>query len=349
MNLLLLNFIICTALAAIIQILPQPHKEKEKIYMVFSFLLLLFFHSFADPFSLDDLPVYYQRFNDLSTMSWAECVHVQDFNMELGYRLFMKLVTFVSTDFTLFLFVYSLFLLLLYYFVIKNYSPSLILSILVFLLTTYNQSLFVIRQHLAVACCLATIPLIVNRDLIKYMLLCVIAFLLHRSAIIFIPMYFLYNVDLRKFNRWVIIGGGALFFVFGPLLIRLASELGYYSYAINETYEGMNYVGFFISVSFLILFVLTLKKEDYSSGVNKIVYLALVFSTLIDLFGVGYAIGRLGLYFSVFTILAFPISISQIKNQFVKVGLIVIVLMLLFYPIYLGSAKEYWKFYRLIW
>ena len=336
-------------MAALLQVSPLSEKIKEKMYICFSFLLLLFFHAFVEPSSMLDLPAYYDTFNELSQMSWMECIHLQGHYMELGYRLLMKAVSLFSSGFTGFLFVYSLLLLLLYYRIIKKYSPIVMMSVLMFLLTSYNQSLFVIRQHLAIAICLASIPLIINGKLVWFLVSCLIAASIHKTAIVFVPMYFLYQMDTKKMVWMLIIVFLFMIGYFGTILRGVAYGLGYDTYVEMERYEGLNYVSFLMAISFLLLYVLSLGKAVFEPGINKLVLIALSISTMVGLFGIGFSIGRLGLYFSVFSILSFPISLSYIKNRFLKLGLIIVVLAFSFYPVYIGTSSLYVEEYKLIW
>ena len=326
-----------------------PTKRKNSVFLFFSFVSLLFFHSFVDPFSMYDLPFYYHSYHDLSRMSWSQCLSTQDLQMEIGYRLFMKTASSFSEDFTFFLFVYSAILLALYYFVIRKYSPMVILSVIVLLLTNYNQSLFVIRQHLAVALFFATIPLITKRKLKAYLIVCAIAFFLHKSAIIIVPLYFLYRLEGKKMIWMIIVFSLTLVILFSTWVRIVADELGYMSYVNLDKYEGMNYVSFLMSSSFLFLYIFTMKKMVFKSGLNKIVFIALVLWTVLSLFGVGIAIGRLGLYFSTFAILSLPMSLRKMKSVWLKAIIIIVATALLFYPIFMGSGKLYYKDYRLIW
>ncbi|MBR5665880.1 MAG: EpsG family protein [Bacteroidales bacterium] len=349
MNPLLVNFIICTVTAALLQVSPLSQRIKERIFIFISFVLLLLFHAFVDPSSMPDLPTYYDTFNELSQMSWMECIHLHNHYMELGYRLFMKTVSLFSSSFTVFLFVYSIILLLVYYHIVKKYSPLVILSVLMFLLTSYNQSLFVIRQHLAIAICLASIPFIINGKLIGFLISSMIAVSMHKTAIVFVPIYFLYRMDAKKMVWILSIVFLLMIGYFGAILRGVAHGLGYDTYVEMERFEGLNYVSFLMAISFLLLYVLSLRKHVFEPGINRLVLIALSISTMLSLFGIGFSIGRLGIYFSIFSVLSFPISLSYIHSRFLKFGIVVVVLAFAFYPVYMGSSSLFIEEYKLVW
>ena len=348
MNLLLFNFFICAGLGLVLSLSSIKTKDINDAYLLLSFMILLYFHSMVDPSSMFDLPFYNQIYQDFSWMSWSQCLNVQDFHMEVGYRLFMKTVSLLSTNFTVFLFVYSTIFLSLYYFVIRKYSPWAILSVIIFLLSIYNQSLFVIRQHLAVALCFASLPLIISRQLSRFLIVSAIAFFLHQSSIVFVPVFFFYQLKGKKLIWTIIITTLVLFFSSTTLITLFANEFGYRTYIEMEKYSGLNYVSFFISLSFLLLYIFTMKTKIFESGIKKVVFIGLVLSTMINLFGVGFSVGRLGLYFSVFPILSLPLSVVQIKETWLRYVIVVVALFFLFYIAYWGSSYEYIKNYRIV-
>lgn len=68
---------------------------------------------------------------------------------------------------------------------------------LLFLTGFFNISLNLMRQSIVIAIFLFSIQYIFKRDFKKYLLFMIIAFLFHKTAVFYFPMYFLYNL---KFN-----------------------------------------------------------------------------------------------------------------------------------------------------
>lgn len=121
--------------------------------------------------------------------------------MEWGYVLLMKLSSMIGLSFRGFLaIVYSIILIPLGVF-IKRYSKNVTLSIIVFIcFQLFVFSMSAVRQTLAMSICI-TAYMVANRNGFKsflwYCILLVFAILVHRSAIVFAPAYFLMR---KKFD-----------------------------------------------------------------------------------------------------------------------------------------------------
>lgn len=105
-----------------------------------------------------------------------------------------------------------------------------------------------IRQSISCCILIYAIQLIRNRKLLKYLITILIAAGFHKSALAFIPLYFLmyYNFDIFK-NKWVVIfllitaipiGTANLWTSQTEEIMDVANTLGYSNYKFDDEYIG---------------------------------------------------------------------------------------------------------------
>ncbi len=129
-------------------------------------------------------------------------------------------------------------------------------SILIFMISgDYFNSQNQIRQAIAMAIFLCAMKYMKSRDWKKYFLFLVVAFLIHTSAIIYFPMYFLYG---KKINVKVLIGLFAATVVMLPVINKVMvfvltkTRYGWYFDSIYNT-NDFYLLGFLFTVFFNVI------------------------------------------------------------------------------------------------
>ncbi|MCK0470087.1 EpsG family protein [Halalkalibacter sp. APA_J-10(15)] len=122
--------------------------------------------------------------------------------MEWGYEYLNKIVASLGGDIEIVFFIIGLLMMLFIYLTLKNYchviSPGI--GMFVFMLLYYQMSFNTVRQAVTMAIVLYSIRFIKDRKLIKFTLLIVLASGFHNSALLFLPIYFIYALIGKK-NR----------------------------------------------------------------------------------------------------------------------------------------------------
>lgn len=230
-------------------------------------------------------------------------------------------------------------LLILYFFhkTINKFSSDKQMSILIFFCFPifFFMSLSVIRQYVAVAILFYGFKYIRDRKLIKYLILVLIAFLFHKSALLALPIYFFYGNFFVNRNFILII------FIFSffssdllAFLITLISER--YAIYINEIEgEGGNLILILIKLIGLLLlpFVYITKNQndkDYNFYLVTFYVGIFLWSSLSKF---GHAGIRSSLYYMSFLILLLP----KLKNKIIEYSIIKEVLFLLCITLYFGN------------
>lgn len=303
---------------------------------------MLAFRTLLDINFLPDLPAYSSGYSQISQLPFSQ-VAVSELHSvkmpEVGFRLFMKIVSFISDRFDFFLLVYGLIWILGFRTVIKRYSPFVIVSILFLFLDVYLQSIFVLRQHLAFLIVLFSYKYIIEKKPVPYLISMAIAFSFHQSAIVAIPLYFFYHIRNRKtlFMAFVVTALVGYFY-FSVVLRHMGDEVlvGMSSYIDSD--KLTNFTSFILVSLHLFFFIFFLRKNIFNEGINKVLFVSLVFGLLLSLLGVGYnPTGRLLLYMTGVSFIEIPVVMSYIKSGLLKNLYMLTFLGISFYIGFFGS------------
>jgi len=318
---LIYNFFLILFISLVASIAMKTKKDKNN-YLIICFLLLLYVHSMVNINTMFDLPAYKAAFEETFDLPWIKCLSWGNvsFKIEPGYLLFYKAVSLISHDFQIFLWVNSLVLLSLYFILIKNNSKYYIISVLCLLLGSYNQSMFVLRQHLAAAILLSSFPLIRDRKQVKFLTLVLATFFIHQSALIFTPVYYLYQFDKRNLKIAIVTIGLLLFWGFQKFLI-LGSELtkSNEGYVYTEEGGGLNFKPALLGALWFATYCYAAKKHVFDDGINRFLLVLSSLSLVLLIAGIGFnPAGRLSIYFSCNFLLIPVIWYYMKKNTYAR-------------------------------
>lgn len=243
-------------------------KRKDN-FILFSSCLALFAIYVLRDFSVGrDLPGYYEVYENMQTHTLFDASWIW---MEWGFVLLMKLSSLLGLSFRAFLaIVYALVLIPLSIF-LKRYSRNVTLSIIIFICFQFFVfSMSAVRQTLAMSVCMAAY-MVANKNGLKsflwYCILIAIAVLIHRSAIVFAPVYLLMRKksDLSMILIYITILLLA-YFAQGDLLDRL-SQLGESkSISIQENLDVGTFFYFMlliIVIAYIMIYKKSRKAESY--------------------------------------------------------------------------------------
>lgn len=221
------------------------------------------------------------------------------------------------------------------YYTLKKYSSDFLIGFIVFFSLFFFMTVGPIRQALALSITFFGYKFIREKSIVKYLIICLIAALFHATALIAIPIYFIYN-RLSILN--VIILATILFLLKYTLLLVL-TEIGYGLYYItnieNQSGGSLNIIFYFLLIaSFYILYryrKLKYKEEVYN--LFKVVLVGLVFPFIL-----GTQTGlRISNYFFIYLTLLIPIILSQYR---LKLKIMVMVSLLTYFTLLLWMSTS---------
>ncbi|MEN5058247.1 EpsG family protein [Sphingobacterium kitahiroshimense] len=127
---------------------------------------------------------------------------------EPGFYYLNYIVASISDNYTIVLILQAIIIYGLHFHIIKKYSISPFVSLMIWF-GFYMGSIFFVRFNVALAITLFSFIFIAERKFWKFLICILIAFSFHRSAILFIPAYFLFD---KTFTRKQLLLGMTLSF-----------------------------------------------------------------------------------------------------------------------------------------
>lgn len=117
---------------------------------------------------------------------------------EYGYFIFQILISYITANRYIFIFICSILMYVLYYRAFRLYINNYPIACFLFLGLFYYFTITYIRQTIAVGIIWQSVRYIWLRKPIPFFSLVIIAYSFHNSALIFLPMYF---VPIKKFTQ----------------------------------------------------------------------------------------------------------------------------------------------------
>lgn len=198
--------------------------------------------------------------------------------------------------------------------VVRRYETALFVFITLGVYTFFFNGA---RQGIAAALCFLAIPFLLQRRLVLYVLLVIVAVLFHQTAVVALPLYYLASQEVR-WRRLAMIGFATLVVVaFLQVFVNLAADLlddKYAVYADAGEGGGKVWVAFLLGQGALLYFFKSLARESNGSYARLLnIYLVglvpVLASTLSGINPSGLL--RLHLYFSSTAILMWPMVFRQ--------------------------------------
>lgn len=270
-------------------------------------------------------------------------------HFENGFILLNFIVRSITDNYTILLFVLGSILYFFLYRSIKSISVYPIFSLLCYF-AVMKGGIFFVRQTVAVSILLFSVKYIIDRNLKAFILLIILATLLHRSSLIFLPCYWLYNINI-KLRTYIIILVGCSLIAFFLLTVAngvniatgnpfidakingyLRSGLEGEMYGVNMSKETMLIRGFGKRFIFLVLISLFLwkdmRKSPKTRGLFNIYFSGICFYLLSAPISIDFA--RAALPFDLMDIFLLPSIVFVQKSVSNKVILFIIISLISF-------------------
>ncbi len=281
---------------------------------------------------------YYNSYNNVKNMSLSNLfqnvivkIVSNTGNKDPGYDLFVKLTQRISGNYQVFLIIIAIIFMVPFLIWVWKESKNPLISFVLF--SSLFYAFFAItglRQTISTALIvLIGDRFVKERKLIPFLLVAFCAALIHLSALVFIPFYFLSRIKIRQ--NTVVLAGVAfiLAFIFkGPLKNVMILISGYSDYSAN--YEGAGTSTF--TLLLLALFVLSIfsYKRDPDLEKNNRYYIALYLAMFfVPLTFLNPSAMRIVQYFSIYLVLLIPEMIDSVFSENSKMGASAVVVGLL--------------------
>lgn len=245
-----------------------------------------------------------------------------DNGRESGYQLFEYFILNFTHNYFWLLFLSALIVVSCYLIFFKKYSNHYLLSIFIFI--TFNLYTFFfngLRQGIAMAIAIWSFPYIIEKKIIKFLFILIIASLFHQSALVLVLFYIILNLRIKLEYKILGVFFGSL--VFSNLAINyLAVTNERYSSYAEESSKSGGYLtlGLYLLIGLISFF--WYKKYKFSNyfmvKVNEFYLCGIAFIIPIALLGAS-ASGpqRLLYYFSWCSCLLIPYILKYLNNLYI--------------------------------
>ena len=299
-------------------------KKKQKVLFIIALIIPTLFAGLRY-YVGTDYENYYYTYIHYTNISMKEYFKAGINNP--GLFLIAKITNIVKSEKVFFglcaLIIYSTFILGIK----KNYEKySLFLLIFLFLMQPFTNGFNIIRQTIAISICFINFQNIYERNLKKFLLVLLLAMSFHMTAIVTLPMYFLYNKNKSQSYSWksvfvvlfsIIIFSNiqSLF----PILNRFSFLNQYSSYFSTMATVGNN-TSLLLKIMVIVFICFFKKKLEQYDRNNNFLFLLLIISLSLELTGFFSAfIKRLSMYYysipSILLLSEIPRIVKNNKNK----------------------------------
>lgn len=249
-------------------------------------------------------------------------------NIEKGYQILDYFILSFTNNYFWLLFLTALFIVFSYLRLIKKYSSNYIFSVILFITLGLYTFLFNgLRQALAMAVITYSVKYLLERKIIYYFLICLIASTFHISALIMVPLYFLINFKLKTIYKvtLAILGSSILSSQFIHYIAQ--SNERYESYTESGEIQGIYTLGFYVVIAIFISLVNIKYKlsDDFVIKLSEVYYLGIAILIPVALLGVNPSgPQRIISYFIWPLLFLLPLIFKKINNIFITLFFIIL-------------------------
>jgi hypothetical protein len=208
-------------------------------------------------------------------------------NVEIGYQLLDRFILQFADNYFWLLFLTAFFIVFSYLRLIKKYSTNYVFSVTLFVTLGLYIFLFNgLRQALAMAIMTYSVKYLIEKKLIAYFLICLVASMFHMSALIMLPIYFIINFRLNTFYKITLLALIVSIFSFDVVQYVAQNNQRYETYADGGEIRGLYTMLFYLFIAaFIFLAKIKYKISDelfvkfsdlYFSGVVILIAVSLL-------------------------------------------------------------------------
>lgn len=263
---------------------------------------------------------------------------------EPGYGALVWIATRFYNDGSAPIFLASLVSVSLPLFIICRYSKELLLPTFLFMtLGCWTGAFNGIRQYLAAAVLLCGYKSLRDKNALKYCLIVFVAFLFHRSAIVFLFLYFVINREINITNIMLLVAAAGLLLVSYDRLFSFANYIMDAEYSLEDVYTStsVNRLRILSTCVPPAVFLYEYSGNDKNEAITFSLNIIILRAALSVLAMNSALLYRINIYMSFFA----PLAISELlkgvheKNRrVVMYGLVGMHLVMWLYEIYISSS-----------
>lgn len=246
---------------------------------------------------------------------WLELLSYGFQNYEIGYIIFNKLLSYVSTNYQILLISCSAISIGIFSYSIYKNSRHIMLSFFILIgLPCFMMNYSGLRQSIATAITFLSYEMIKERDLKKFIFIIIFASLFHYSAILFLIAYPIYHIKLKKIVILFSLIIPAIVYIFKYPLFSILSKILKNNAVIDNNNSFVLFLVFYMIYVFTVFFGNNNKEE---TGLRNLFFIAVVCQAFSGVYNTAI---RVGYYFMPYLVFLLPIIIDRIKCKNINSG-----------------------------
>ena len=264
------------AIVAVVYLYSPIERQKQKVPYLCICAMLMICSCLRHVEVGIDTPSYVEYFLIFRDLPLSESLK---WNFEPGYIELNKLIGVISSNPQIFLAVLSIIVLSPIFWITWQKSPDPLLSVLVFVVVQNWYSTFAaLRQWCAVAVMVIGFKYIVERKLIRFVCVTLLACAFHQTALFVLPMYVLYSFRITR-QRIILCMAVAMFlFLFSDQVMGILYNFARYEYGKKTGGGLILLIVLWMLVALIDLFAAPIENEKNM----KVAFIALIYSAVIQ-------------------------------------------------------------------
>jgi hypothetical protein len=252
---------------------------------------------------------------------WNSPIFVYGFSNEKGYGLINLGIAVLTSNRYIFILILTLIIYTLLFFSLKKYANNYPFALILFMGLWFYFTFTYLRQVLGATVCWLAIDYIIQRKKWQFFLIIFIAYTIHNSAIVFLPLYF---IPIKKFHKNTIIITMVFLFLLGLTNIvgALYSAYGAISDSAMqriqgiESHEGSFRFAYLVEALFFLYFIFT-NYDKVGNTKRRIVFLniAIFFCGTLLTFIRSENGGRISWYYMIGIIVTMTYIFKHVRNK----------------------------------
>lgn len=243
----------------------HPSRRNDLIFVVTVSVVMFFFSIFRDVSVGIDYPMYLNFFREVCDGGLPFIFSSANvYRLEIGYSLLEYLLSFFGSSTLVFASGIALICLTLNAVFVYKYSPSVWLSMFIFIsFGFFSYTLCTIRHQIAIAIFMFALPYLQKKQFVPYLLIVLLTATFHKSMVVWIPVYFLAQLamDWKTYSFYGFCL--AVYFLFSQQMLLVVTQYVYTGYQIGQDgsyfLQGRDVPTAVIPVLFFIVVVLMQK------------------------------------------------------------------------------------------
>lgn len=333
------------------------HNSSKRVYCRLMFFATVILQGLRSIYigGVDTSLVYAEGFERAMLTPFAELPKV--FSKDLLFYILTKIFTYVCTDFHVYVFLISAFAMWSFSrYTYKHSDYPVLTYLLYYALGYYAVGFQMLRHVIALSILLYSYDFLIDRNLLKFTLVVLLAGCFHSSALIFFIAYPIVEADIN-WKQWIVIVFTILATYLAKGLITdfvniIISGMDRYSHYMSNVTQ-LSLMGCFILLCvYIASFVFSypvFKRDQELTALLNLSAVSIVFMALVTVVG---EFHRISMFFGIYNTILLPKAWKKysIRNSGIKLMLIfVIMTIFVFYFLIIGLENYDLEVYKFFW